>query len=266
MKMEIAELYQKQSVMLKPLKNEINRHIKLGDFVVDLGCGTGIFLHLLEKKVGNKGKIFAIDEDKNMIRFCKKRFSNSNISFRVLSAEKLSSLNLKVRAALASLVLQFTNPDKVIFEIKKSLEKNGKLIFAIPLYRSGISAKTDKSSAKFKSEFKKNFALALKETGKSRFENKINFEYPNSRQDKFKKVLKKNNFKIITWRIEAFEKSGLKDMLEYYKVPWRSEKIVKMPFAARYELLRQALRNTFDKYPKFKVKRYYLIAVAMKND
>lgn len=258
----IAKIYSKHVILLKPLLNEIKKQIKEGDSVVDLGCGTGAYIKALAKQVGKNGKIVCIDNNKQMILYCRKKFSKPNILFKKLAAEKLSSLGKKFDAVFASLVLQFTKAERAISEIKKSLKPNGKLILSIPLYRTGINISFDEESKKFKFEFEKNLKDELK---KADVKDEPSLEYTNFRSRFFEGLLQKNRLRISKWGVLPLEKNNLQELLAYYKIPWRSEKIFKIPFATRYKILTAALKNTFHKYPKFIVKRYYLIAVAIKK-
>ena len=186
---QIAELYDKHSIILKPLVYEINKNVKSGDTVIDLGCGSGVYIKLLENKVGENGKLIGTDIDNEMIKFCKKNFKKNNLTFRKIPAEKLSNLKAK-----------------------------------------------------------------------------ISLDYANSREKFFRQVVQKNKFKILNWKISPLEKANLKVLLEYFKIPWRSEKLLKIPFSVRYEILKTALIKTFREFPNFKSNRYYLVGLVSKND
>lgn len=255
----IAKIYNKHVILLKPLLNEIKKQIKEGDSVVDLGCGTGAYVEVLAKQVGKNGKIVCIDNNQQMILYCRKKFFKPNILFKKLAAEKLSSLEKKFDVVFASLVLQFTKVNRAISEIKKSLKPKGKLILSIPLYRTGINISFDEESKKFKLDFEKNLKDELK---KADVKDRPSLKYTNSRSRLFKGLLQKNQFRIFKWNIQPLEKNNLQELLDYYKIPWRSVKILNKPFNIRYKVLSNALKKTFEKYPNYAVKRYYLIAVA----
>lgn len=262
MRGNIAKLYDKNVIKFKELIGDINRNVKKGDLTIDLGCGTGAYINALKNKVGNKGKVVAIDKNREMVLFCKTKHSGQNVVVKKLEAERLYRLKEKANVVFASLVLQFTKPEKSIAEIRKILKPRGKLIFAIPLYRTGITVGIDRQSRDFKSEFDKNFQRELSRIG---CEENPSLEYPNSRKKLFKNLLQKNKFKIRKWKVLPLEKNGLKQLIKYYKIPWRSAKITKKPFKKRYKAITTALKKTFAKYPKFKVERYYLIAVAVRK-
>ncbi len=262
MNTNIAVLYNKCAITFREFTDQIKKHVKKGNAVVDLGCGTGVYIKALQKQVGAEGRVICIDKNKEMVAYCKRKFSKGNIIVKKLAAEKLSSLGERADVVLASLVLQFTKVNKAIAEIRKTLKPGGKLIFTIPLYRAGISIGIDRESKAFKAEFDKNFKAELKKQG---INCKPSFEYPNSRNKLFKQLLLKNSFKILEWRVLPIEKSRLNQLLDYYKVPWRSAKILNKPFKVRYKVIMSALKKAFRKYPRFRVIRYYLIAVATRK-
>jgi len=263
MKENIARLYDKHSIKLNPLVQAIIKSVKKGHKVIDLGCGSGEYIHLLEKQVGNNGLVTGVDINNEMIKFCNKKFKKRNILFIRMPAEKLSSMKEKADVVFSSLVLHFTNAEKTMAEIKKSLKPNGKLIFAVPLYRSGLEIFDNEESKKFKSKFIINLKNEFK---KNNIAPKISLDYANSREKFFKKLIQKNKFKIVSWKIASLEKANLKVLLEYFKIPWRSEKISGIQFSIRYKVLKSALENTFKDYPDFKSNRYYLVGTVSKNN
>lgn len=256
----IAKLYDRNVIKFRELVSEIKKNVKKGDVAIDLGCGTGAYLGELEKAVGKKGKVIATDNSSGMVVFCRKKFQRAEV--KKLAAEKLSDIKVKADVVFASLVLQFTKAEKAVAEIRKTLKPSGKLIFAVPLYRTGITAGVDRQSRKFKTEFRKNLKEELERIG---VKEKPSLEYPNERSVLFRKLLQKNRFIISRWSILPMEKNTLKQLLEYYRVPWRSAKILNRSFKVRYRIITGALEKTFAKYPEFEVQRYYLIAVATKK-
>jgi SAM-dependent methyltransferase len=72
-----------------------------GDTVVDVGCGTGLCLPLLQEKVGAGGEIFAVDESVAMLDIARARAEQagwSNVTFLVAPA---SHVDLPVDADAA---------------------------------------------------------------------------------------------------------------------------------------------------------------------
>jgi len=63
--------------------------VRRGDVVVDVGCGTGLCLPLLQEKVGAEGVIIAVDESVQMLNIARARaaqFGWSNVVFKVADA------------------------------------------------------------------------------------------------------------------------------------------------------------------------------------
>ncbi len=115
--------------------------IQSGENVADIGAGTGYLVPHLSKAVGTKGKVFALDVEKNLITFMKKRFKTENL-----------------RNAIAELI-PFTEPGERVKEVNKvvilntwhhiaerksyaqklygSLAKNGEVFIIEPLKGTG---------------------------------------------------------------------------------------------------------------------------------
>lgn len=58
--------------------------VRRGDVVVDVGCGTGLCLPLLQERIGAEGVIFAVDESVAMLDIARARaeqFGWSNVTF-----------------------------------------------------------------------------------------------------------------------------------------------------------------------------------------
>jgi ubiquinone/menaquinone biosynthesis C-methylase UbiE len=53
--------------------------IKPGDSVADVGCGDGIFTVPLARAVGEKGRVYAVDIDKDALRAARKRLQEANL-------------------------------------------------------------------------------------------------------------------------------------------------------------------------------------------
>jgi SAM-dependent methyltransferase len=77
-------------VFRKRLVDALN--LRRGDIVVDVGCGTGLCLPLLQEKVGTEGEIFAVDESVAMLDIARTRAAQagwSNVSFLVAPASEV---------------------------------------------------------------------------------------------------------------------------------------------------------------------------------
>jgi demethylmenaquinone methyltransferase/2-methoxy-6-polyprenyl-1,4-benzoquinol methylase len=66
--------------------------LRTGDLVVDVGCGTGLCMPLLQEKIGTEGFIIAIDESRSMLNIARaraERFGWSNVSFIMAPAAEV---------------------------------------------------------------------------------------------------------------------------------------------------------------------------------
>lgn len=80
-------------------------HLKKGDTVLDLACGTGLNFQYLEKYIGDAGKIIAFDYSEEMLRAARKNAAKhnwKNIEFMHGDAAELA-LAKKVNGVLSTL-------------------------------------------------------------------------------------------------------------------------------------------------------------------
>ncbi len=114
-------------------RNEINLMLdkiaaKKGEIIADFGCGSGVITYLLSKQVGSKGRIFALDNSKEVLRDLLNK-KVQNIQTVVLRSDKipLEDDSVDVVATLSNL---HHIPDKgLIFEeFSRVLRKGGRLV------------------------------------------------------------------------------------------------------------------------------------------
>jgi len=107
--------------------------IKEGDVVADLGAGTGHHTVKLAKLVGAKGKVYAVDIQKEMIAMLGKRLKNEKITnvTSILNTEK----DPKLPPSAIDMILmvdvyhELSYPYETMVELVKSLKPNGRLVF-----------------------------------------------------------------------------------------------------------------------------------------
>ncbi len=96
--------------------------------ILDLGCGAGGMSRYFIKQ-GAK-RVLAIDISKNMITEAKKHDSNK-IEYRVLSMDKLNSIDEKFDLVFSSLAFHYVkNFEKLMQNISRLLNKDGLLIYS----------------------------------------------------------------------------------------------------------------------------------------
>lgn len=111
--------------------------LKKGNVVLDLACGPGLVFDLIEKKIGDKGKLIGVDYVDEMIKQCKKLVRKKkweNITLLKQDAAKLNlkKLNLKNNSvdAVISIIGLSAIPDHkaAIKKCHSALKKGGRLV------------------------------------------------------------------------------------------------------------------------------------------
>ena len=108
-----------------------------GNEVIDLGCGTG----LITSKI-NFNKLYALDISKEMLQKAKECLAHKNVIFLENSFDNISGLELDL--AFANMSLQWSeNLNLTLNNIKSNLQKNGILVFSIPLQGTFLDLPTN---------------------------------------------------------------------------------------------------------------------------
>lgn len=105
--------------------------VKRGDVVCDLGCGNGFYTIKLAKMVGGKGKVIAVDIQREMLGLLDDRAKQE----RVKNIETVlgTVVDPKLPANAVDLVLlvdvyhEFSHPEQMLTAIRKSLKPNGRV-------------------------------------------------------------------------------------------------------------------------------------------
>jgi len=116
-----------------PVEDILKRtDIKKDDCVADVGCGIGYFTFPIEKLVGENGKVYAIDLQKEMLQEIEDKIREHAIPniYPVLS----EAFDLKLESAACSIVFLSTvlheigEKKKFLIEAKRILNISGKII------------------------------------------------------------------------------------------------------------------------------------------
>jgi ubiquinone/menaquinone biosynthesis C-methylase UbiE len=107
--------------------------IKADDVVADLGAGSGFHTMKMAKLVGPKGKVYAVDIQKEMLAIIEKRTQKEKVENVVLvhNTEK----DPKLPAGKIDMILmvdvyhELSHPYEVTLELVKALKPGGRLIF-----------------------------------------------------------------------------------------------------------------------------------------
>ena len=110
----------------------ILRDLHLGMTFMDIGCGDGFFSILAAKKVGEKGKVYAVDSDASAIEKLKFKAETEdlkNIVAKVGAAEETVFCSECADFVFYSMVLHdFADPAKVLQNARQMIKPTGRLV------------------------------------------------------------------------------------------------------------------------------------------
>ena len=153
------------TLVQKKVINYLN--IKKNSRILDIGCGTGNFLSILEKKNKNL-KLYGIDISKEMLKIAETRLKSSTLLIN--SAEEIKFKNEFDYVFSTEAFHHFSNQEKAVKNFYNALKKNGKLIIA-----------------DVEMGFIFNFIFHIIEPGNNKM----------SSREEFRNLFKENNFKNI---------------------------------------------------------------------
>jgi SAM-dependent methyltransferase len=93
--------------------------------LVELGCGTGFYTSVLAEKAD---AVTATDLSPGMLALARDRITAPNVTFRVEDCQRTSFPDGAFDAAFMSLVIQFTEPEATLAEIRRVLKPGGTVI------------------------------------------------------------------------------------------------------------------------------------------
>ncbi|BCX15482.1 MAG: hypothetical protein KatS3mg097_374 [Candidatus Parcubacteria bacterium] len=129
-------MFLKPQNILNELRN--NKIITPSMKGADFGCGSGYFTALLANEVGQNGLIYAIDIQEDVLKEAQEFLKNLNINnvrFILADLEENSQLESETLdfVFISQLLFQVENVERIFFEAKRVLKKNGYLIIVEPL-------------------------------------------------------------------------------------------------------------------------------------
>jgi len=108
--------------------------VKQGDTVCDLGCGNGFYSLKLAKLVGERGRVVAVDIQREMLEFLKDRAAAEKIGNIELVLGTTVDPKLPERAIdlvlLVDVYHEFDHPEEMLAAIHKSLKPTGRVALA----------------------------------------------------------------------------------------------------------------------------------------
>jgi precorrin-6B methylase 2 len=121
------EKEEQASKLYPPLK------IKAGDVVCDMGAGSGYHTMKLSELVGEKGKVYAVDVQPQMLEILGKRLKDNNV--KNVKLIKGTETDPKLPKGELDLILmvdvyhEFTHPYEMTEKMVESLKPGGRLVF-----------------------------------------------------------------------------------------------------------------------------------------
>jgi ubiquinone/menaquinone biosynthesis C-methylase UbiE len=126
--------------ILQNPKKIVGEYISKGDTVIDLGCGPGFFSIEMAKMVGDTGKIYSVDLQKEMLDDVKTKAMKQNLTGQIIlhkcDQDKIGlSEEIQADFILAFYMVHET-PDPISFakQVKPLLKKGGKFLIVEPLF------------------------------------------------------------------------------------------------------------------------------------
>lgn len=106
-------------------------NLRLGETVVDLGCGGGLDVLLASKKVGPNGKAIGIDMTPEMLSLARQNAEKAhatNVEFHQSTIDKLPLADLSVDCVISNCVINLASDKSAVFkEIARVLKPGGRL-------------------------------------------------------------------------------------------------------------------------------------------
>ncbi len=98
-----ARVYDLELALFEPIRREAIAWLALepGETVIDVGCGTGLSLPLLQRAVGAEGRIVGVEQSPEMIALARQRVRQHRWRNVTLLASPVESVSLRMRADAA---------------------------------------------------------------------------------------------------------------------------------------------------------------------
>ena len=105
--------------------------IQKGDWILDVGTGTGILLPYLAESVGKEGKVFALDFSSEMLSIAKSKLTDRGISFINSPVEGMPlGDEMLDRVICFASFPHFEDKPRTLQEMSRVLKEKGKLFIA----------------------------------------------------------------------------------------------------------------------------------------
>lgn len=119
-------------------------NLKPGMHVADVGAGTGLFTFLFARKVGTKGKVFAVDISDNFVRNIIKRGEKQGL--RNIEGVVNTQKDTRLQSGSVELVFMsdtyhhFEYPQAMLHSIRQALTPGGRMVIVDFRKQQGVSS------------------------------------------------------------------------------------------------------------------------------
>lgn len=214
-----SEAYHHYALKFPQYKKTSKKLVELADInkedtIVDLACGTGITTEEILAGLSAEGKVYAIDYSQGMLDKAKDYLNDERVQFvkgRAVDINKLVTEKVdKVLCNSAS--WQFSDYKEVLFGIEETLKQNGVFIFNLPeqFYEFEDEGKTHRN------KIVKTILDKMKEKGCKPKKDRLEKGF--TEQD-ITELVRSTTLEIVDKTKYEFEGSGVKDSIEFFKIP-----------------------------------------------
>jgi ubiquinone/menaquinone biosynthesis C-methylase UbiE len=114
--------------------------IKPGEWILDVGTGTGVFVPYLLEKIGENGKLVCLDFAEEMLRVAKLKEFPGNIEYRCAAVEASGLPDGEFDAVVCySVFPHFEDKPKALGEMSRMLRSRGRLFICHTSNRVAIN-------------------------------------------------------------------------------------------------------------------------------
>ncbi|MDP3564929.1 MAG: methyltransferase domain-containing protein [Methanoregula sp.] len=116
----------------------VNRYVRPGDTVLDIGCGPGLFTRPIARRVGENGQVIAVDVQEGMLEILKEKAAREGLGGRIrLHKAEPQSLALdypgRIDVAFGFCVVhEVHDPERLMREVFSLLAPGGTFLIAEP--------------------------------------------------------------------------------------------------------------------------------------
>ena len=117
----------------KQLLKQLAAHLKPGDSACDLGCGNGFYTIPMARMVGEKGKVYAVDIQPEMIDLLKEETDKAKMPPGIVVPIVNNAVDARLPAESCDLILlvdvyhEFSHPRQMLASMRSALKKTGRI-------------------------------------------------------------------------------------------------------------------------------------------